>query len=115
METQLTVKNLQYQSWLAMVQQQVKSGLSVREWCRQNSVSTKTFYFRRKRIREELLQAASPTFAEVTRPVPAPQPSGNWEPFAPSLTISINDVVISVGQSTSRELLSDVLTVVRNA
>ena len=68
METGLTVKNLQHHSWALMVQEQSRSGLSIRDWCSQNNISTKTFYYRRKQIRSELLQAASPVFAELVPP-----------------------------------------------
>ena len=68
METCLTVKNLQHHSWALMVQEQSNSGLSIRDWCSQNNISTKTFYYRRKQIRSELLQAASPVFAELVPP-----------------------------------------------
>ena len=44
MDTGLTVKNLQHHSWALMVQEQNRSGLSVREWCEQNSIAPKTFY-----------------------------------------------------------------------
>ena len=50
METCLTVKNLQHHSWALMVQEQSNSGLSIRDWCSQNNISTKTFYYRRKLV-----------------------------------------------------------------
>lgn len=115
METRLTVKTLQYQSWLAMVQQQVKSGLPVRKWCGQNGISPKTFYFRRKRVREELLQAAAPTFAELSAPTQEAPAPGHGDGFTTALTITLNGMVIGVGRDTSAELLSDILRVVRNA
>ena len=68
MDTGLTVKNLQHHSWALMVQEQTRSGLSVREWCEQNSIAPKTFYYRRRQVRSELLQAASPVFAELVPP-----------------------------------------------
>ena len=43
METCLTIKNLQHHSWALMVQEQSNSGLSIRDWCSQNNISTKTF------------------------------------------------------------------------
>ena len=32
METGLTVKNLQHHSWALMIQEQSRSGLSIRDW-----------------------------------------------------------------------------------
>ena len=55
METGLTVKKLQHHSWALMIQEQSRSGLSIGDWCSQNIISTKSFYYRRKQVRSELL------------------------------------------------------------
>lgn len=117
MDTQLTVRNLQHQSWAVMVQQQVNSGLPINEWCEQNGISSKTFYYRRKRIREEMLQAAGPMFAELTPPVTSgsPVPAVPAEGFTPAIMISVNGMSIAVSRDTPRQLLSDVLEAVRHA
>ena len=88
METGLTVKNLQHHSWALMIQEQSRSGLSIREWCKQNDIAPKTFYYRRKQVRSELLQAASPVFAELIPPEEDRISSADG--FKPQLTISIN-------------------------
>ena len=113
METCLTVKNLQHHSWALMVQEQSNSGLSIRDWCSQNNISTKTFYYRRKQIRSELLQEVSPVFAEL---VPPEEGSiSSTDGFRPQLTISIKDAVIGIDEGTPQHLLASVLEVVRNA
>lgn len=113
METGLTVKNLQHQSWVLMVQEQSRSGLSIRDWCSQNNISTKTFYYRRKQIRSEFLQAASPVFAELIPP--ETEKASVADGFRPQLTICIKDAVIGIDQETPRQLLVSVLEVMRNA
>ena len=113
METGLTVKNLQHHSWALMVQEQSRSGLSIRDWCSQNNISTKTFYYRRKLVRSELLQAASPVFAELVPPEGCGVSSSDG--FRPQLTIIIKDAVIGIDEGTPQRLLASVLEVVRNA
>ena len=113
METCLTVKNLHHHSWALMIQEQSRSGLSIRDWCSQNNISTKTFYYRRKQIRSELLQAASPVFAELVPPEGCSVSSSDG--FKPQLTISIKDAVIGIDEGTPQRLLASVLEVVRNA
>ena len=54
MDTALTLKQFRRQSWAAMLQEQAESGLTVREWCRQNSISTKGFYYRRQKVQEQI-------------------------------------------------------------
>ena len=46
MDTSLTVRNMRRQAWALMLREQSASGLSVREWCRQNHLSVKAFYYR---------------------------------------------------------------------
>ena len=55
MSVQRTVQNIRIQGWINQVKECEQSGLSVRQWCEANGVSTKTYYFHRKRVREELL------------------------------------------------------------
>ena len=55
MSVQNTMHRIKLQGWAQMIQDCQQSGLSIREWCKENGVSTKTYYYRRKRVREELL------------------------------------------------------------
>lgn len=115
MDTQLTVKSVLHQSWVSMVQAQVQSGLTVRSWCAENNIAIKTFYYRRKQIREEMFQAAAPAFVEV--PVPAgpediPGDSSKVhsdEPVSPSLIIELRGARIIATESTSGRLLKDAI------
>ena len=115
METCLTVKNLHHHSWALMIQEQSRSGLSIRDWCSQNNISTKTFYYRRKQVRSELLQSASPVFAFAELVPPEGGSVSSSDGFRPQLTISIKDAVIGIDQGTPQHLLASVLEVVRNA
>lgn len=118
MDTQLTVKNIQHQAWALMVQEQINSGLSVRDWCGQNGLTTKTFYYRRKQVRSEVIEAASMRrFAEITPPASSTikQDHVIKETFVPQLTIRVDDVTIGVDQRTPRELLITVMEVLRHA
>ena len=108
MSTQLTVASLRHQAWALMVQEQTRSGLSVDEWRAQNNISENSFYYRRKRVREEML-LSSPVFAEHSTP-----PAYN-APSAPAVTVSVNGMLIRVGPAATKQLLADVLEVVRRA
>lgn len=122
MKTQLTVKNLQHQAWADMIRKQIKSGLTIRSWCDQNGMSTKTFYYRRKQIRGEILDTVPTsglkpvTFTELVPPLDASdQQISKSSLFEAQLTIEINGSVISVNQNTPGQLLMDVMKAVRHA
>lgn len=40
--------------WQEQVNSQITSGLTVKEWCRQNNVNAKTYYYHLRRVREKL-------------------------------------------------------------
>ena len=71
MDTSLTVRNMRRQAWALMLREQSASGLSVREWCRQNHLSVKAFYYRRRQVQTMVLETAEkPEFAELVMPEP---------------------------------------------
>lgn len=122
MDTSLVVRNMRRQSWALMLKEQSASGLTVREWCRQNHLSVKSFYYRRRQVQEMILDATEePSFAELV--LPEPEPSGLKQEssgsvsscFVPQLTISARDLMVGVTQETPRQLIADVLEVIRNA
>ena len=122
MDTSLVVKNMRRQSWAVMLREQSGSGLSVREWCRQNHLSVKSFYYRRRQVQAMILDAAEePAFAELVMPEPVTAGSGQnaagsvTSCFVPQLTISAGDMMVGVTQDTPRQLIADVLEVIRNA
>ena len=43
------------QNWQMMYSEYANSGMTVKEWCENNNLSVKTFYYRLKRIRMETL------------------------------------------------------------
>ena len=43
------------QEWAAQIKAREKSGLTVKQWCAENGPSLKTYYYRQRRVREELL------------------------------------------------------------
>lgn len=44
------------QNWQLMYSEYASSGLTVKEWCENNHLCVKTFYYRLKRLRTEALQ-----------------------------------------------------------
>lgn len=121
MSTSLTVRNMRRESWALMLREQAASGLSVREWCRRNELSVKSFYYRRRQVQEMILDSGPrPVFAEVSMPQSADSSYADSAPglnvgFVPRLTIAFGDVLISVDQNTPMPLLADIMKVIRNA
>ncbi len=46
-------KEVKSAQWADMVRNRNESGLTVTDWCKQNGVNLKTYYYRLKRIRQQ--------------------------------------------------------------
>ena len=56
MKVQTVTRTIQLQEWASQIQERLQSGITVREWCEQRDLPTKTYYYRLRRVREELLE-----------------------------------------------------------
>ena len=122
MDTALATKTMRRESWAAMLREQASSGLTIHEWCDQNQISTKAFYYRRKQVQAMVLDSVhAPSFVELPEPQVTPTVidvsghTSNGSCFSPQLTISARDVIIGVDQNTPSQLVSDILRIIRNA
>ena len=56
MRLQATKQMLRLQEWSEQIKARNASGLSVKQWCKENGINEKTYYMRQKRVQEELLE-----------------------------------------------------------
>jgi len=57
MKVQRASQQIKLLEWSAQIDECMKSGLSVKQWCEINGIPKKTYYYRLKRVREEVLEA----------------------------------------------------------
>ena len=55
-EIRTVKRQLMLEEWEKQVIDCRSSGLTVQEWCRQNGVNDKTYYYHLRRVREEILK-----------------------------------------------------------
>ncbi len=71
MDTSTAIKsvkqNLKLNEWSAQIEAQQSSGLTVQKWCEENGLSTKTYYYRLRKVREQCLDFV-PTIVPVSVP-----------------------------------------------
>ena len=98
--TLATVKQeVRLQEWSAQVEAQQASGLTVQQWCMENGVNPKTYYYHLKKVREQFLNS-SPAIV----PLNVPQQSAD-------IRIEKNGLQISLPANISPDTL---LTLVRS-
>ena len=56
-EIRTVKRQFMHEEWEKQVIDCRSSGLTVQEWCRQNGVNDKTYYYRLRQVREKCLEA----------------------------------------------------------
>ena len=51
-------QDVRLQEWSAQIEAQQESGLTVQQWCIENGIKPKTFYYRLKKVREQYIDSA---------------------------------------------------------
>ena len=127
MDQQATV--IRASQWEQIIQEANSSSISKREWCRQNHVDEKSFYYWQHKLR---MKAISELKSAANVPVPAvPSGSGFVElPIhsmastsrmpdlpdgSPELMLQVGDCRIYVGSSIQESTLRTVMKVIRDA
>ena len=59
-------KEVQMQNWSEAELARQESGLTVTQWCRQERISTSTYYYRMRKIRESLCEQIPVPVNEIT-------------------------------------------------
>ncbi|MCC3350784.1 IS66 family insertion sequence element accessory protein TnpA [Ruminococcus albus] len=89
-----TIKQeVRLQEWSAQIEAQQASGLTIREWCKENGIKPNTYYNRLRKVREQYMEK-SPTVV----PVSVPRSSEN-------IRIEKNGLQISLPTDISPEVL----------
>ena len=98
-------KEVQLKKWAEMVQRRNESGLTVVQWCADNNINIKTYYYRLKKVREAMCnEIESHDIVPVT-----PQ----TEEQSARIDLSVGDVKISLPDNFSSDALRKILEVLR--
>ena len=91
------------QEWQQRVLDCQNSGMSVKAWCQQNGISTGSYYFHLRKIRESVLEENQIIPLEPPKPV---SPSG--------IRIESDSITITLPETVSPEQLTAVLTALKS-
>ena len=93
--------------WAEMVRSRNESGLTVTDWCKQNGINLKTYYYRLKRVRQAVC-------SEMERHDIVPvEPIAGTEITTEKIELSIGDVKISLPDDFNESTLKRLLGVLR--
>ena len=94
--------DVKWDEWEKQVNAQIESGLTVKEWCRQNSINPKTYYYHLRKIRKEICEQI---------PVPVmtvPEESHN-------VKVNIGDITAEIPEGISEQMMTSLIRAMRNA
>lgn len=91
-------REVRHAEWAAQVQECRNSGLTVQQWCDQNGIGIKTYYYRLRKLREDVCQQV-------------PFPIGSVEAPAPrgAVTVHANNMTIEIADGTSDQTIAAVI------
>ena len=119
-----TTHEVRLLQWQEIIQAQLASGQNKREWCRENGISEKQFFYWQRRLRKELYASQAGALVSVTPDspkslveVPLFTSSANTvaNSFTPEAVIAIGNVTVGITANISESLLMSIGKMIRHA
>lgn len=103
------------QTWTPIIHECKNSGMTVKDWCVENDINEKRFYYWQRRVREEVLapamtsQQVNPSFIRIPNQAPRSSPD-----FQPDMVLNYGNLRMELKNSVTSELLDKVIQVIRH-
>lgn len=98
-------KGMKLAQWAEMIRQRNESGLTVTDWCKENGINLKTYYYRLKRMRQAVCNEI-----EQHDIVPV-VPNAGAETTVEKIELSVGDVKVSLPDNFNEDTLRRLLGV----
>ena len=98
-------KTVRLQEWERQIEEQKTSGLSVQEWCRQNGIAAKTYYYHLRKVREEFLNSGKAENAQEKKETESAVVPILTAPSGRNISIEKNGLHITLPENISAEVL----------
>ena len=97
--------------WSAMVQEREDSGLSVKAFCKQAGIATKTYYYRLRRLREAAIKKTQMETLQPTTSQPelvqyTPPTGYICDPTTQSIVIRTSSTTVEIPMNTNPEVVA---------
>lgn len=112
MKVQAATRAIQLQEWANQINARIQSGQTIKAWCEEYGLSSKTYYYRLKRIREELLEAAEESNALTVPGKPIFAALSVSRPGGSTITVRIGGCSIEIQNGTDSVTIENVLQII---
>ena len=120
-----TTHEIRLQQWYEIIQEQLASGKSKREWCQENEVPEKQFFYWQRRVRKELYDsqehALEPVKANnigarfIEVPIAKNAGAAVSDNFHPDAVICIGSITVGISGNIKEELLMSIGKMIHHA
>ena len=100
---------MRLQEWEQQIEEQKTSGLSVQEWCEQNGINPKTYYYHLRKVREDFLKSGRSESDRAKNETECAVVPILTAPVVGSITIEKNGLRIILPENISAEVLVSVV------
>ena len=130
MSTRSIINRAKLEAWASRFAEQKASGLTVADWCQQNNISKHSYFYWKRRLKDEAVSQALPEIVPLAVS-PAPVSVSNSQVLTPvqdqsckscttfatdsCVRIHMHDITVELGPSASEELICRIIKAVRHA
>ena len=107
-------KAIRHENWKRMYEEYQSSGRTVKEWCKVQGIPVKTFYYRLKVLRKNLLKETETHEIVPVKACEDKVPIGNPTHSDDRIHISGNGVEIKLPMSVSPDMMMAILQGIRS-
>lgn len=105
--------------WLPIIKECRSSGMKIKDWCEQNNINQKRFYYWQQKLRQAATESLpvptkQPTFVEIPSLL-EPIKDQVLSTFTPSMVLKIDNVSLELSSTIDPNLLATVLKVLKDA
>ncbi|HWT27334.1 MAG TPA: IS66 family insertion sequence element accessory protein TnpB [Mobilitalea sp.] len=111
----LTKAEFRLRQWTKIIQDCQSSNLTVTEWCNQNNIGTKSYYYWLRKLRLKTCEGTGLPLPSMKQAiVPLQLSTFQSTPANPAVTIHIGSASIDIVEGTSQSMIEAVLKSLRN-
>ena len=101
-EIALVKKQVIETEWAERVRRCRESGLTVSEWCRENGINLKTYYYHLRKLRKKICEQI-------------PVPVMTVSEMNSSVKVQIGDITAEIPEGISEQMMTSLIRAIRNA
>lgn len=109
--TREATRQVRLHNWQQVIADCQNSGLTIREYCRQNGITKDKYYYWLRKSKEAMIESNPIFFAELS---PARAPIEESVGHS-AITLRINGAIIDINGTVSEDMLHTVIRAVKNA